>query len=430
LNRKNVLALLLLSSICSFILVSQLRVTYAFEYRIIDLFTQKAPYNGKGLNQSSDAFAPHEEVVLYAYVTYRDAPVANNLVAFEILGPMNPLSNITFSRTAITNSSGIATLDFRIPWLIENPETIIFGTWKAYARADIAEVQVEDTLAFRVGWIVEILSIATIDEDFQPQTVFGKGNCVGVELVLRNIAMLSKMATLAIAAYDKINVPFGNIKIDSFEIKPGEVYVYIFCKLKIPGWITVGDAMVNASAYTAPLDIGGVPYCPEVSTIFSITARDVAIVSVFPSATSIVAGEIVNVSVVVKNEGSATETFEVSAYYDSILIGTSSVVSLSPNTQRNLVFTWNTFGLPDGTYTMKASTNVLPGEIDIDDNTYIDGSVVIGARPVYAAPRGLIIMALVAAVAIAMALIALLLSRRKNTSSENSSVLLHMDVLS
>ena len=429
-NRKNILALLLLfSSVCSVILASQLEVTYASEYRMIDLFTQKKHYDGKGLNQLSDAFAPQEEVILYTYLTYQDDPVQNKLVAFEIHGPVNPLSNITIIQTATTNASGIATINFRLPWPAKNPERITFGTWNVYASADVAEVQVEDTLTFKVGWIVEVLSVATIDENLQPQTIFGKGTCVGVKLVLRNIAMVSKKAMLAVIAYDELKVPFGNIIIDNLEIQPGETYIYIYCKLQIPEWVTLGMAMVNASVYTAPLTEGGVPYCPEVSTTFWIKVRDVGIVSVVPSATSIVAGQTVNVSVVVKNEGSATETFEVSAYYDSFLIGTSSVVSLSPYAQRNLIFAWNTSGLPDGTYIISAVASILPGEIDIGDNTYINGAVVVGAMPVYAVSRGLNIIALVAAVAVAMILIALIMSRRKKRPAQNPPVLLHTNVL-
>ena len=396
---------------------------------MIDLFTQKKPYDGKGLNQPSDAFAPQEEVILYANLTYRETPVANKIVAFEIHNPVNPLNNITVIETALTNASGIATINFRIPWPTENPEAIIFGTWKVHTSADIAEVRVEDTLTFKVGWIVEILSITTIDENLQPQTIFGKGTCVGVKLVLRNIAMVSKMAMLAVTAYDEMGIPFGDIVIEDFEVEPGKTYIYIYCRLEIPKWVAAGTATVNASAYTAPLDQGGVPYCPEVSTTFLITVCDVAIVSVIPSATSVVTGQIVNVAVVVKNEGITTETLDVSVYYNSILIGTQSVVSLPPNAQRNLIFAWNTSNLPDGTYTISAVASVLPGEMDIDDNTYVDGAVAVRSVPIHVVPRDLTFLALVVAAAIAMIIIALFMSRRKKKPSENPSVFLHVDVL-
>ena len=79
---------------------------------MIDVYTQRRPYNGEGLNQSSDAFTLNEEVILYSYLTYRDAPVVNRLVVFEVFGPVNSINNFTFFRTAITNESGIATINY------------------------------------------------------------------------------------------------------------------------------------------------------------------------------------------------------------------------------------------------------------------------------------------------------------------------------
>jgi hypothetical protein len=433
LDRKNIwIRLLLLSFTCLLILVSKLEVAYAPEHRMIDLFTQKKPYDGKGLNQPSDAFAPQEEVILYANLTYREAAVPDKLVAFEIHGPVNPLNNITFSGTAMTNASGIATIDFRIPWPTENPEFIVFGTWKAYASADIAEVRVEDTLTFEGGWIVDILSIATVDTNFQPQTKFARGSCLGVQVVLKNIAMLPKKVTLTISAFDAMKVHIIGA-IDDFEMNPCDTYIYTNCNLQIPEWVAIGNAMINASAYTAPLGLEGVPYCHEVSTTFLITVRDLAIISVIPSSTSVVAGRIVNVSVIVRNEGSNAETFNITAYAngnvavigDEILIGTQLVSNLASGNQTTITFAWNTSGFPEDTYRISAVASVLPGEIDINDNTCVNGTVVVGAMPVYAAPRELTIIALVAAVTIAMILIALLMSMRK----KSPSFLLHVDVL-
>jgi hypothetical protein len=437
LNKKNIPALLLLFSlVCSLILAYQLEVTYASEQRMIDLFTQKKPYDGKGLNQSSDAFAPQEEVILYANLTYRDAAVANKLVAFEIFGPVNSLNSITFSRIATTNASGIAKIDFRIPWLTETSETVIFGTWKAYANAEIAEVLVEDTLTFEVGWIVEIISLTTVDQNLQPQTRFARGTCMGVRIVLKNIAMLPKKVTLTISAFDAMRTFIIGAS-NNFEVNPRDVYTYTNCNLQIPEWATIGDAVVNASAYTAPLTEGGVPYCPEVSETFLITVCDVAVVSVIPSVTSVVVGKTVNLLVVVKNQGSNAETFNVTAYADvnvtvigdETLIGTQLVPNLAPGNQTTLTFAWNTSGLPDDNYVISAVASVLPGEIDINDNTYVNEAVAVRSMPIYAVQREFSFIGLVVAVAIAMILIVLIMSRRKKRPSQNPSILLHVDVL-
>lgn len=56
-----------------------------------DVFIQKEPFSGKGLHVSVDAFAPEQEVIIYAYVTYNDYPVGMAHVAFEIHRPPNPV---------------------------------------------------------------------------------------------------------------------------------------------------------------------------------------------------------------------------------------------------------------------------------------------------------------------------------------------------
>jgi len=233
--------------------------------RIIDLFTQKKPYSGHGLNQPSDAFAPQEEVILYANVTYRGAPIANKLVAFQVNGPPNPLQNITIYDQGETNATGIAQASFRIPWPETNPRTIVFGTWKAVANVDIAEEIVQDTLTFQVGWIVEIISAITVDEDLQPQTRFMQESFVRVILTMKNIAKTPKNVMLVVVVFDSLRYIIDSAIIDDLKVEPGEMLVY--CSAYISEWAACGNATLHACAYTSL----GPAYCPEVSRAFRIT---------------------------------------------------------------------------------------------------------------------------------------------------------------
>ncbi|MDH7607718.1 MAG: hypothetical protein QHH12_08220, partial [Candidatus Bathyarchaeota archaeon] len=72
----------------------------------IDLFTNKVPFDGRGLNRQSDAFQPQELVELYARVTYNNAPIANWFVAFQVLDPLNRTVAVC---TNSTDDDGIAT---------------------------------------------------------------------------------------------------------------------------------------------------------------------------------------------------------------------------------------------------------------------------------------------------------------------------------
>jgi len=116
-------------------------------------------------------------------------------------------------------------------------------------------------------------------------------------------------------------------------------------------------------------DIPTEPYTFD-TTPFQIV-HDVAVVSVVPSATEVYIGQIVNITVIVQNEGDAAETFIVTCKYElegvEHTIGTQTVTNLAPNTTTTLTFTWTTTDIT--IHTIKAELPPLPGETDTADNT-------------------------------------------------------------
>jgi hypothetical protein len=90
---------------------------------------------------------------------------------------------------------------------------------------------------------------------------------------------------------------------------------------------------------------------------------------VVPSAIRVVSGSTVNVKVMVKNEGTAYETFDVSLYYDGNIIGTQTITDMVPGSTKLLTFSWDTSGVSFGNYMLKAEASIVPGETDIVDNT-------------------------------------------------------------
>jgi nitrous oxidase accessory protein len=109
---------------------------------------------------------------------------------------------------------------------------------------------------------------------------------------------------------------------------------------------------------------------------------DIAIISVTTSTAKAYVGEIVNITVTAENQGSATETFNVTAKYENITygiletVGTQEVTDLPADETIILTFTWNTTDVqPCINYTIKAEASLVPNEIDTSDNTFIDGKV-------------------------------------------------------
>ncbi|UCE29019.1 MAG: S8 family serine peptidase [Candidatus Bathyarchaeota archaeon] len=104
--------------------------------------------------------------------------------------------------------------------------------------------------------------------------------------------------------------------------------------------------------------------------------RDVAITSVEPSTNETYASWPVNISVAVRNNGGATETFNVTAYYNASTLGTQTITNLTPDGTMNMTFSWNTTNVaPCFNYTIIAEASEVPSETDIINNNFTDGYV-------------------------------------------------------
>ena len=348
----------------------------------IDIFTQKEIYNGEGLDVSSDAFSPDEEVEISALVTYCGWAEEGLLVAFQMIGPKNSVENITFARAAFTNETGIAMISFRLPHSYETT----LGKWMIIGNARVADQTVQDTLSFKVGWIVEITSIRTMNERYEYQERFHRNSHLGVEITLQNIAMSNKIVTLTVNLFDSMNIVFDSAEVIDLTISSNSTLAYQYYPLYIPEGAHLGEAIVYADAYTAPVSLGGVPHCPEAQTSFTITdiMHDIAVIDVTPHTASVYVGEGVNVSVIIKNLGYFEESFNVTLFFYAHaiprLVATSFIESLEPNADRTLEFKWDTQKVSPGNYTLFAYASEVVGEENLENNLFVDGSVEIMGR--------------------------------------------------
>ena len=112
-----------------------------------------------------------------------------------------------------------------------------------------------------------------------------------------------------------------------------------------------------------------------------LIVHDVAIINIKCSPAEVYVGQIVNNTVFVKNEGTVTESFNVTTYANTTALDTLTVTDLFPSNQTTLVLTWNTTGFAKGNYTISAIADIVPSETDIIDNTYVDGIVNVMPRP-------------------------------------------------
>ena len=107
--------------------------------------------------------------------------------------------------------------------------------------------------------------------------------------------------------------------------------------------------------------------------------HDIAVISVTPSSTSVRLGELVNVTVVVENQGMNNETFNMTVYYDTSAIETKTAQNLAIGANQSLIFTWNTTNTREGiyaetkkekTYNVTATATITQDD-DPDDNTLV-----------------------------------------------------------
>jgi hypothetical protein len=130
-------------------------------------------------------------------------------------------------------------------------------------------------------------------------------------------------------------------------------------------------------------DFTGTPIPHEASDGFVMSLIvDVAITNVVTSRTWAYAGWPVNVTVTVENLGDLAFLgiyCGVRAYANNSLIGSGLVGPVFlPGEAVDLIFTWNTTGLPEGHYEIRAEADIMdPYEINTANNEFTDSSVAI-----------------------------------------------------
>jgi hypothetical protein len=107
------------------------------------------------------------------------------------------------------------------------------------------------------------------------------------------------------------------------------------------------------------------------------TGHDVAVTTVVSAKVVIMQGYTGNVTVTSFNEGQYAETFTITAYANSTVIGTQQVSNLAPAGQITLTFIWNTTGLARGKYTISAYAEPVSGETNMADNNFTGGQVAV-----------------------------------------------------
>ena len=106
-------------------------------------------------------------------------------------------------------------------------------------------------------------------------------------------------------------------------------------------------------------------------------APDISMTNVTCSETKVELGGTVNIQATVANQGTYTETFNLTAYANNTAIETQTI-TLTNGSSIVTDFLWDTMGFENGNYTMRVYAWPIPFETDTTDNTLIGGNVFVG----------------------------------------------------
>lgn len=273
--------------------------------------------------------------------------------------------------TPLINHPGID----KAPSIIQAYDDSIWIAWASYRIGETVDFEIFYKYTYNYGetWFP--------DTPLTNQTGYDDGPCI---MQARNGSIFVFWTSDRIKPSDSVNDLFFEISGDMGQTwsKP----------LGLRGTQLTTDAAQDVSPSAANIDDGRiwvawssnrvtqqhVEFEVFYKTSSVILTHDVAITSVTPSSNEVYTGETVHITIVVRNEGDFAESFNVTAKYDNNTIGKQTVPDLAPYTSTTLTFNWNTTDVaPSIGYTIKAEATTVPGEVDLDDNTYVNGTVQI-----------------------------------------------------
>jgi hypothetical protein len=111
--------------------------------------------------------------------------------------------------------------------------------------------------------------------------------------------------------------------------------------------------------------------------------HDVILSGLTLSSEDVNQGDSLLIEVVVSNNGTVTETFNVSATYDGVLIGEQNVTSLMAGKNQTLTFNWDTSNVGGGNHNVTATVTPVLGQTDLNNTSKSANVQVIAPSLVY-----------------------------------------------
>lgn len=199
-----------------------------------------------------------------------------------------------------------------------------------------------------------------------------QGDTVDITVVVRNNGNVAESTNVTVY-YNESLIE----RIHVTEFAPGAQRVLVF------QWNTAGvqegTYKIIGAAEPVPEEVNteNNVYHDGIVTVIRLLhpARDVAVTALSAVPTVSEEGLPIIISATVGNLGNESESFTLQVFYDDFPITSVDIHSLAPETDQNVSVVWNTIGVMPGNYTLKAYIPPLPGEENIANNLYVDGTI-------------------------------------------------------
>jgi len=326
----------------------------------------------------------------------------SNSIETKLVTDLQPDLNVTLNFS--WNTVGVSAGDYTIK-VTADLSTDEYPTDNTYVDGTV-----------KVQAIIHDVKVKSVEAS--PTTV-NVGDEVSIAVTVENVGMTTETFDVTLY-YD--NTIIGTTTVDS--LSPDNTYPASFA------WNTTGVAPGDYTIKGVATLLGDANLTDNTLTMVGkVSVRvppvhDLKVINVSVSPAIVNVGDNVTVTVIVKNIGTVEETTSVAVYGNQSILATKPEVILTAGEERTLTFIWNTIGVDEGNYIIKATATSVPGETSTADNTFTDGTVTLTqAGPplgLFGLPTELVIGIVVAVIVVVISIIAAYMLRKKKSTTATS----------
>jgi len=211
--------------------------------------------NRGGIGASNGGtYGPRDLLQIYSSVASQNVSAANQDISFSM---QNPNGTTIAIGNALTNQTGIASIQYRLPAPDPNATEITFGTWNITASLNLSQSTLTNTTTFTFNYL------SNIENSKMPASI-DKGQTLPIELTIDNGLFSAPSSELDITVFDQANVPIGSFTyINTLQLQN---FTVIDFTISIPTYAFPGEASMCICLLTA----NGAALAPETITHFQI----------------------------------------------------------------------------------------------------------------------------------------------------------------